>query len=166
MDEQKRLITAINEVYKPVEAKDQAAKTALARKLLDEGRNCQANRAEQFVLLRRAGEIACAAGEPDLMLEAVDAMDAAGFNIRPFQVKSGLWKRLVEQGSLGGASQPSTFSASCVKFAEEAAASGASDEASDVLDAARNALAESKRRVQAAALRGADDDGTYAQAGR
>ena len=135
-DEQKRLIREIDEVYKPGEAKDQAAKTALARKLLEDGRKNEANRAEQFVLLRRAGEIACDAGEADLMLEAVDAIAAAGFDIRSVQVKSRLLKRLVEQGSLGGANQLSTFSASCVKFAEEAAAGGAVDEASDVLDAA------------------------------
>ena len=132
----------IDEVYKPGEAKDQAAKAALARKLLEDGRKNEANRAEQFVLLRRAGEIARDAGEADLMLEAVDAIAAAGFDIRPFQVKARLLKQLVAQSSSGGASQLSTVSASCVKFAEEAAASGAIDEASDVLDAANKSLAK------------------------
>ena len=88
-EEQKRLMGEIDEVYKPGEAKDQAAKAALARKLLEDGRKNEANRAEQFVLLRRAGEIARDAGEADLMLEAVDAIVAAGFDIRPFQVKAG-----------------------------------------------------------------------------
>jgi formylglycine-generating enzyme required for sulfatase activity len=147
-DEQKRLIREIDEVYKLGEAKDQVAKTALARKLLESGRKTMADRAEQFVLLRRAGETACDAGEADLMAEAVDAIAAAGFNIQPIQVKLRLWKRLLEQGSSGGAHQISTVSASCVRFAEGAAASGAVDEASEVLDAARNAAAESKKRAQ------------------
>ena len=62
----------------------------MARKLLEDGRKNEANRAEQFVLLRRAGEIARDAGEADLMLEAVDAIAAAGFDIRPFPVKARL----------------------------------------------------------------------------
>ena len=37
-DEQKRLLGEIDEVYKPGEAKDPAAKAALARKLLEDGR--------------------------------------------------------------------------------------------------------------------------------
>ena len=65
-DEQKRLIGQIDEVYKSGEAKDQAAKTALARKLLEDGRKNEGHRAEQFVMLRRAGEIACDAGEAGL----------------------------------------------------------------------------------------------------
>jgi formylglycine-generating enzyme required for sulfatase activity len=150
LDEQKRLITGIDEVYKSGEAKDQVAKAALARKLLEDGRKNEANRAQQFVLLRRAGEIACDAGESDLMLEVVDAIAAAGFNIQSLQVKSRLWKRLWEQGSSGGASQISTLIPSCVKFAEEAAASGAVDGASNVLDAAGDALAEQKKQAQTA----------------
>ena len=81
------------------------------------------------------------------MLEAVDAIAAAGFNIQPIAVKARLWKRLWEQASSGGAHQISTVSASCARFLEEAAASGAVDEASEVLDPARNAVAESKKRV-------------------
>ncbi len=146
-EEQKRLMREIDEVYKPGEAKDLVAKAALARKLLESGRKAKANRAEQFVLLRRAGEIACEAGEADLMLEAVDAIAAAGFNIQPIAVKSRLWKRLFEQSSPDGAHQTSSVSASCVRFLEGAAANGAVDEASEVLDAARNAVAEAKKRV-------------------
>ena len=99
-DEQKRLIANIDEIYKPGQAKDQAAKAALARKLLEEGRKHEANRAEQFVFFRRAGETACDASEADLMLEAVDAIVAAGFDIRPYQVKARLLKRLAEQRRL------------------------------------------------------------------
>ncbi len=49
-DEQKRLIAEIDEVYKPGEAKDQAARTALAVNLLEAGRKNKTDRAEQFVL--------------------------------------------------------------------------------------------------------------------
>jgi len=139
-DEQKRLMAEIDEIYKPGEAKDQAAKAALARKLLEDGRKNEANRAEQFVLLRSAGEIARDAGAADLMLEAVDAIVAAGFDIRPSQVKARFLKQLLAQGSVGGASQLSAIGASCVKFAEEAAAGGAIGEALDVLDAAGKSL--------------------------
>jgi len=149
-DEQKRLIAAIDELYKPGDAKDQGAKAALARKLLEEGQKSQSNRAEQFVLLRRAGEIAQDAGEAELMLEAVDGMAAAGFNIQPFQVKARLLKRMVEGGLSGEAPQRSAVSDACVKFAEEAAAGGAVEEASDVLAAAQHALAEPRRRTQQA----------------
>jgi formylglycine-generating enzyme required for sulfatase activity len=149
-DEQKRLIHEIDEVYMPGEAKDQAAKTALARKLLEDGQKDEAKRAEQFVLLRRAGEIACDAGDADVMLEAVDAIAAAGFNIQPIPLKSRLLKRLVEQGFSGGAGQISPVIASCVKFAEEAAAGGAVQEASDVLDAAQESLVEPKKQAQKA----------------
>ncbi|MEI8373325.1 MAG: SUMF1/EgtB/PvdO family nonheme iron enzyme [Planctomycetota bacterium] len=147
-DDQKRLMNEIDEVYKPGGAKNLVARVALGHKLLEDGRKNETNRAEQFVLLRRAAEIASDAGEADLMLEAVDAM-AAVFNIRPFQVKTRLLKRLLGQGSSGGTSQLSTVSASCVKFAEEAAVNGAIDEAFDVLDAAKKWFAEPIMRAQA-----------------
>jgi formylglycine-generating enzyme required for sulfatase activity len=164
-DEQKRLMAEIDEVYKPGECQDQAAKATLARKLLEDGRKNEASRAEQFVLLRRAGELACDAGEPNLMLEAVDAIVEAGFNIQPFRVKARLLSRLLEHGFLESpsripldkvgdlrlsenASQISTLIDSCVTFAEAAAADGAFDEASGVLDAAREALVEPKKRAQ------------------
>ena len=147
-DEQKRLGREIDEIYKLGEAKDPTAKTALARKMLEDGQKDEGKRAEQFVLLRRAGEVACDAGESDLMLQAVDAMAAASFEIQPIQVKSRLLKRLVDQGSLGGAEQLSSFSASCVKVAEEAAANDAAGEASSLLNAAGEALAERKKETQ------------------
>ena len=106
----------------------------MARKLLDDGRKNEANRAEQFVLLRRAGEIARDAGEVDLMLEAIDAIAAAGFDIRPFQVKAHLLKQVVAQSSSGGSGQISAVCESCVKFAMEAAAGGLSQIACFTLD--------------------------------
>jgi formylglycine-generating enzyme required for sulfatase activity len=148
-DEQKKLAREIDEVYKPAEAEDQAAKAALAQKLLEDGQKNEANRAEQFVLLRRAGEIARDAGEPELMLESVDAMATAGFSIRPAQVKAKLLVRLVEQMAASDAARLATCIASCEALAEEASAHGAVEEASDVLTAAHSALAESKKRVQA-----------------
>ncbi len=137
-DEQKRLIREIDDVYKPGEAKDQAAKTALARRLLEDGQK-DVRKAEQFVLLRRAAEIASQAGEVDLVLEAVDAIIAAGFDIRPYAAKAKLLKDLLAQSTLG-ASELSNVTASCVTFAEEAAANGAIGEATDVIDAAKKSL--------------------------
>ena len=63
-DEQKRLMGEIDEIYKPNGIKDHAAKAALARKLLEDGQKHEVNRAEQFVLLRRAGEIARTRARP------------------------------------------------------------------------------------------------------
>jgi formylglycine-generating enzyme required for sulfatase activity len=169
-EEQKRLMTEIDEVYKPGDAKDEAAKASLARKLLEDGRKNESNRSEQFVMLRRAGEMARDAGEADLMLEAVDAIAAAGFDIRPYQVKARLMKQLIAQGPSGGASQISTRTASCVKFAVEAAGSGATAEAAEVLDAAGKSLARlvvttqaAKRVAKAAAARARDSAEKAAQ---
>ncbi|MGO8747017.1 MAG: SUMF1/EgtB/PvdO family nonheme iron enzyme, partial [Thermoguttaceae bacterium] len=120
----------------------------MAQKLLEEGRKSEANRSEQFVIFRRSGEIARDAGEAELMLEAVDAMTTAGFNVQPIPLKARLLKQLAEQGFWSGVSQLSAFSAVCVAFAEQAAASDAVEEASGVLDAAHKALAEPKRRAQ------------------
>jgi formylglycine-generating enzyme required for sulfatase activity len=144
-EEQKRLLAEIDEVYK-----QGGTKVALARKLLEDGRQNESNRAEQFVLLRRAGEVARDAGEADLMLEAVDAIVAAGFDIRPFQVKARLLKQLVAQSISGDDFQLLTASASCVKFAEAAAAGGAFDEAAEVLDAAKRSLAKPIGQAQTA----------------
>jgi formylglycine-generating enzyme required for sulfatase activity len=162
-DEQKRLIAEIDEVYKPGDAKGPAAKAALARKLLEDGRKNEANRAEQFTMLRRASEIARDAGEADLMLEAVDALAVAGFQIQPFAVKARLLKQLVGQSTAGGATEVSAVSASCVKFVTRAAADGATNEAAEVLDAAGKSLAKSMmmalsthRITKAAAARARD----------
>ena len=148
IEEQKRLIAAIDEVYKPGEAKDQATQVALARKLLEEGRKNEANRSEQFVMFRRSGEIASDAGEAELMLEAVDAMTAAGFNVQPIPLKARLLKQLVEQGSSSGACATFGSHASCVTFAEQAAVNDAVEEASGVIDAAHKVVANRKKLVQ------------------
>jgi len=149
-EEQKRIIGEIDEVYKPGDAKDHAAKVALARKLLEDGRKNEANRAEQFVLLRRAGEIARDVSEADLMLEAVDVMAEAGFEIQPYVVKARWLKQLVTQAPSGDTAQLSARGAACVKFAEAATADGAIQEASDVLDTAQDALAEPRKQAQKA----------------
>ena len=94
-EEQNRLIAEIDSIYKTGESKDQADNAALARKLLEDGRKNEADRARRFVLLRRAGEIARDAGEAELLLEAVDAIVAAKFEINPFQVKARFLKQLL-----------------------------------------------------------------------
>ncbi len=86
----------IDEVYRSKEAKDQAARAALAHKLFDEAQKQSGNTDEQFALLRRAGELAGDAGDFGLVVEAVDAI-AAGFEIPPLRVKARLLKRALEQ---------------------------------------------------------------------
>ena len=95
-DEQKPLIVTIDEVYEVGKAKDAAAKLAIARKLLEAGRANESNRSEQFVLFRRASELAVDAREPDLMLEAVDAIAEAGFDIRPLSLKGAFFVILLK----------------------------------------------------------------------
>jgi formylglycine-generating enzyme required for sulfatase activity len=147
-DQQKRLAGEVNEACKVAEAKSQAAKITLAHKLLELGHQSPRGGAEQFVLFRRAGEIAAEAGEPDAMYEAVDAMEEAGFNIRPVRVKASLLKRLLADLAELDAARIPGIVAACVQFAEQAAAACAVDEAAEVLDAAREPLAEAKKRAQ------------------
>jgi formylglycine-generating enzyme required for sulfatase activity len=151
--EQKRLIQTIDEAYKSEAAKDRTAQIALAQKLLEDGRKNDANRAEQFVMLRRSGEIARDAGAADLMLEAVDAMAQAGFDIKPLSIKARLLTQLLEQDPPAGLPQRCDLGLSCARFAEEAAAGGAADEASEVLQAAHDSLAKARKGVQQALQR-------------
>lgn len=148
-EKQKRLIAEIDEIYKSKEAKDPAARAALARKLFEEGQKQGRNTDEQFALLRRASELASDAGEADLVVEVVDAMAAAGFDIQSLRAKSLLLKRMFEQ-SVPEGQQLSAACEACTRFAEDAAAEGAADDALDVLQAARKAFAESARRAQSA----------------
>ncbi|MGA2254566.1 MAG: SUMF1/EgtB/PvdO family nonheme iron enzyme [Thermoguttaceae bacterium] len=138
-DEQTPIVARIDEVYKPGEAKDHAAKAALALTLLEDGRKEEANRDEKFVMFRRAGEIACEAGEVGLVMEAVDAI-SGDFDVQPFPLKARLLVRLLEKYPPNNASQVSTAYETLVQFTYDAAISGAIDEASAVADAAKRAL--------------------------
>jgi hypothetical protein len=145
-EQQKPLMRSIDEVYAPEKAKTSDEKVALALKMLEDGKG-QAQPAEKFVLLRRAGEIARDAGETDLMLEAVNTIVDAGFDIRPYAVKARWLKEAVEQvskqGTPAGRDRLAAVIATCLKFAEDAvAADSAADEASDVLAAVRGPLAK------------------------
>lgn len=149
-DEQQRLIATVDGVYRPGDVQDQAAKVALIRRLLDEGLKSAPNRPEQFVIFRRAGEIARDAGEVALILEAVDAMSAAGFDIQPVPLKARLLTQLAKQRSWSSALELPTICAACSAFAEGAVAEGAVEEACAVLDAIHKASAEAKKQAQQA----------------
>ncbi len=149
-EEQKRLSRTLDEVYQVAEVKDQAAKTALARKLLTDASQQAANRAEQFVMFRRASELARDAGDVSVMLEAVDAMVEAHFNISPWTVKVWLLKAMLAQADPADATALCAMADSCVTLSGQAAADGAFDEASDVLDAAKAPLAQARSHWQRA----------------
>jgi len=138
LQEQKRLLVEIDKAYT---ADDETMKLALARKLLEDGRRAETDPARQFVLLRRAGELAKDAGDADLMLEAIDAIVAAGFDIRPYPIKARWLIQLLAQCASVDDFVLLTVSTTCVRFAAEAAAAGAIEEASEVVEAARKALA-------------------------
>ncbi len=149
-EEQKRLTAALDEVHKVGEATEPAAKTALAQKLLADGRRQAANRAEQFVMFRRASELARDGGDFGVMLEAVDAMVDAGFNISPWTVKAWLLKSMLSQAAPGDAAALGALVDSCVTLSGQAAADGAFDEAAGVLDAARAPLTQARGHSQRA----------------
>lgn len=113
-------------------------KTA-AGALLQAGLDDESNPDEQFMLLWRAAQTARNAGDVDVMLRAVDSIVAAGFDVNPYKLKSGLLQQLVKQHATDDAKSWSTICDSCVDFALDAAANGASDEASKLLDSARPA---------------------------
>jgi formylglycine-generating enzyme required for sulfatase activity len=140
-EEQAQVLRKIDEVYAPGSASTPAEKAKLARQMLDAGRQNESNRTERFVLLRRAAELARDAVEGELMLEAVDAIAAAGFDIKPNPLKSQLLIQLFKQNAVAEPIQCSSISSACVKFAEDAAADGAGDEATEVLAAAQRSLA-------------------------
>jgi formylglycine-generating enzyme required for sulfatase activity len=139
--EQAQVMSKIDEVYAPSRASTSADKAKLAKQMLDAGRQSDSNRTEQFVLFRRSAELARDAAEADLMLEVVDAIATAGFDIKPNTLKSQLLKQLFKQNAAAEASLYSGISTACVKFAEDAAADGACDEATEVLDAAHRSIA-------------------------
>jgi formylglycine-generating enzyme required for sulfatase activity len=148
-EQQQKLIAEMDEIYKPGDTKDQAAREALARKLLEEGQKDETNHAEQFVFLRRAAEVARDAYDVDLTMQAIDAI-AARFDIRPFQVKARFLKQLLAKGSPNSAAQVLAINAACVTFSEAAIADDATAEASEVLDAAGKLLAKLVAQSQAA----------------
>ena len=71
---QQQIAETINQEHGVAEAKKDAAKSKLARKLLDLGKQPNEDTAKQFVLLRRAKELAIEASNKALMDEAVDAI--------------------------------------------------------------------------------------------
>ncbi len=148
-EQQQKLIAEIDEIYKPGDIKEQAAREALARKLFEEGQKNDANQAEQFVFLRRAAEIARDANDVNLMLQSINSI-AAHFDIRPFQVKARLLKQLLTKGSPSSAAQVLAINAACVTFAQAAVADDATGEAFEVLDAAGKFLAKLLLQSQAA----------------
>ena len=98
---------------------------ATAGKLLQAGNDDDSNPDEQFVLFWRTAQIARDAGEVETMLQAVDAIVTAGFDINPYKVKSSLLQQLMKQHATDDAKSCSTIGASCVDFAFDAAANGA-----------------------------------------
>jgi formylglycine-generating enzyme required for sulfatase activity len=135
------VIRKVDEAYEPAKATDYTAKAALARKMLDEARGDDGNRAEQFVLTRRAAETACDAGDANLALEAVDAMDGVGFDIHPFAVKSRMLKKIITNTPVPNGKQISEVAAACLTFVRDAEGKDATSEAAEVLQAAQKKVA-------------------------
>jgi formylglycine-generating enzyme required for sulfatase activity len=101
-------------------------------------------------MFRRASELARDAGDVGVMLEAVDAMVDAGFNVSPWTVKAWLLKAMLSQADPGDAAALGTLADSCVTLSGQAAADDAFDEAADVLDAAKTPLAQARSYWQRA----------------
>jgi len=149
-EEQKALTATLDDTYRIAEAKDPDSKAVLAERLLQDGRNNVAHRAEQFVMLRRASELARDAANVDLMLEAVDVMADAGFEIQPWKVKSRLLKMMESQSDRSDVLVLSEIAAAYVTSSKQAAADGAFEESAEMLDAAQATLGDAKKHTQVA----------------
>ncbi len=136
-EEQSRLKSKIEAIYGSAMRSDSAATLAVAQKMLDDARKSEFNRAEQFVLMRCAAETARDAGDVQTALNAVDAMDSAGFDIRPCAVKMRMVAQIVGQMPAADANRVSEVSGACVSLAREAQKNGAGGEAAELLDAAQ-----------------------------
>ncbi len=148
--EQKRLAGTIDEVYEIGGVTDPTARMALAQRLLADGRRYEGNPSEQFVLLRRASELARDAGNALLMLEAVDAIVEAGFQLPVWRTKTLMLKAMLSQADRIDASGLPAMAEASISAAEQAAADGAVEEALEVLVAVRGALTEARSRGQTA----------------
>lgn len=135
-------------MYKTANATDADARADLARRLLADGRKHEGERAEQFVVLRRASELARDAGDVALMLEAVDAIVAAGFNLPAWRTKVLMLKAMLSQADRFDGSVLCAMADACVAAARQAAAEGAFEEASEIVEAARVALAQARGHWQ------------------
>ncbi len=83
---QDKVLSQLKEVYNFAAAKTSAAQLDLAGRLFDLGKQARDNPAEQFVLLRKAMELAGDGGDAALMLEAVEAI-GADFEVDVLEVK-------------------------------------------------------------------------------
>ena len=160
-DEQKRLAGQIDEKYKVARARTPAAKAELARSLLKDGRQREANRDEQYALLFRAAEMAREAGEPMLMLDAIEALAAAGFDIRGMDLKTRLLRELAAQPeAAGSAPVRKAMAEACLRLVDDAVMDDAYDAALQVLGAVpdcwKQALEELRKKAEAPATSALD----------
>ncbi|NQU26267.1 MAG: hypothetical protein HQ567_33695 [Candidatus Nealsonbacteria bacterium] len=130
----------LDEVYKFADVKTAAEKLALVEQLMKLADEAKENAAEQFVLLRKAMELAAAAGDAVLMLEAVDAI-AAGFEIDALAVKQKVLPQAAKAAT--DAEQIGRLVEGSLAVVDEAMASHRYDVALEVVQATTRACQQS-----------------------
>ncbi len=96
-DVQNAIIAQINERHHPERAASPAAKTRLAKQLLDLADQSSDKEDERFVLLRTAGELFCDGGDVGLMMQTIDTL-AADYDVPEPEVQAHMLKRLLADG--------------------------------------------------------------------
>lgn len=96
-DAQDILVVRINERFHPDQAVAPAAKTRLAKDLLDAADRVPRKPDERFVLLRTAAELSCDGGDVALMMQTIDQL-AADYDVPEPDVHAHMLKRLLGDG--------------------------------------------------------------------
>jgi hypothetical protein len=93
--DQKKSLATLDEIYQFAHVTTPVAQVKLATEFLALAENSKGKPDEQFAVLRKAAELACDAGDADIMLQAVDAI-AAAFEVDGTAIKGKLLTRLAE----------------------------------------------------------------------
>ena len=128
----------MDEIYHFEDATKPAAQVKLAKDLMELAEKSKAAPDEQFTLLRKAAELACHAGDGDLMLDAADAIGAA-FEVDAIVMKGKLLARLAEGAN--DAARVKSFVRAAEKILSQ-------DLAEDRYEAAEAVIALAERIVQ------------------
>lgn len=94
---QNAMIGQISDLYHPEQAASPAAKTRLAKQLLDLADQSLDKHDERFVLLRTAAVLACDGGDAALMVQTLDQL-AAGYDVPEPNMHAHMLKRLLDDG--------------------------------------------------------------------
>ncbi len=131
-DEQKKVLDQINEIYDLSEHRDAAEKVELAGEMIQLSKESAGKPASQFVLLRKAAELADEGGDAMLMCQAIDLMSAS-FEIDSLLVKGKMLRQFA--GRAKDAASIGTLVAASRRYIDQAVAKERYDFALSIADA-------------------------------